>query len=187
MLAAGTLEEVDSVYEQGTRKILRHKLNYYLKLFGEKYSSFLHSIVMGLLADNPADRKRCSEIYSTLYEYEDKILDLESFLPNNSRLSPFPQQPAPQSIQQQSPFQSQPHIIVQQQHPIAMHNGRPIFQEQLMQGRPASYFLPNTLVVNPIESKYIPVSPVHGQPIGVRPEQERGFRASSGPSFPGRR
>jgi hypothetical protein len=60
MLAAGTLEEVDSVYEPGTRKILRHKLNYYLKLFGEKYSSFLHSIVMGLLADNPADRKRCS-------------------------------------------------------------------------------------------------------------------------------
>lgn len=51
---------------------------------------------------------------------------------------------------------------------MAMHNGRPIFQEQMMQGRPASYF-PNSLVVNPIESKYIPVSPVHGQPIGVRP------------------
>lgn len=123
---------------------------------------------MGLLADNPTDRKRCSEIYSTLYEYEDKILDLESFLPNNSRLSPFPHQQQPSiTIQQQSPFQSQQQIIVQQ-HPVAMHNGRPIFQEQLMHSRPASYF-PSSLVVHPIESKYIPVSPVHGQPTGVRP------------------
>lgn len=55
MLAAGTLEDIDSIYswEQGDRKIQKHKVNYYLKLFGEKYSSFLHSIIMGLLADSP--------------------------------------------------------------------------------------------------------------------------------------
>lgn len=43
----------------------------------------------GLLAENPLDRKRCSEVYQTLYEYEDKILDLEAFLPNNSRMPSY--------------------------------------------------------------------------------------------------
>jgi hypothetical protein len=72
LLAAGTLEDVDSIYtiESGERRILKHKLNLYLKQFGEKYSSFLHSLIMGLLADSPFERKKCSEIYSTLYEYE---------------------------------------------------------------------------------------------------------------------
>ena len=62
VLSAGTLEDVDSVYsaEGGEHKILKHKVNYYLKLFGEKYSSYLHSIVMGLLADNPLERKKSS-------------------------------------------------------------------------------------------------------------------------------
>lgn len=36
MLAAGTLEDIDSIYffEQGEKKIQRHKVNYYLKMFG---------------------------------------------------------------------------------------------------------------------------------------------------------
>jgi len=52
---------------------------------------------MGLLVDSPFERKKCSEIYSTLYEYEEKILDLESFLPANSRLINYAQQPLQQS------------------------------------------------------------------------------------------
>lgn len=145
-LAAGTLEDVDSVYswESGERKIQRHKVNYYLKLFGEKYSSFLHSIVMGLLADNPFERKKCSEVYSALYEYEDKILDLESFLPNNSRLAPFPNT--------STQFQPQP---------------RPIQEMPIRVSAPNQYFHPN-LLVNPIESKYIPVSPLHNQSLAFR-------------------
>jgi hypothetical protein len=137
----------------------RHKVNYYLKLFGEKYSSFLHSIIMGLLVDNPLDRKKCSEVYSSLYEYEEKILDLESFLPNNSRLSPYPQQTASNV----------------QVHPIVNPHNRPIYQEQQpIQNRmssPNTYFHPNGIIVNPIESKYIPVSPMHSQSIS-------GFRQS---------
>lgn len=180
MLAAGTLEDVDSIYswEQGEKKIHRHKVNYYLKLFGEKYSSFLHSLVMGLLADNPLDRKRCSEIYSTLYEYEDKILDLESFLPTSSRLAPFPQQPQQLTL---------PHPVI---------HSRPIFHEQqLAHNRlthPNPYFHPNGVVVNPIESKYIPVSPMHSQ-SGFRQSagfaledsvgRMQGFRPNSGPNF----
>lgn len=56
MLAAGTLEDIDAVYEisNDEKKIQRHKVNYYLKFFGEKYSSYLHSIVMGLLTENPS-------------------------------------------------------------------------------------------------------------------------------------
>ena len=51
MLAAGTLENIDLIYEvnQGKINISRLKLNQYLKMFGEKYSSFLQSLVMGLL------------------------------------------------------------------------------------------------------------------------------------------
>ena len=62
ILAAGTLEDIDSIYTMHgeDKKIQRHKVNYYLKQFGDRYSSFLHSIVMGLLADNPINRKKCS-------------------------------------------------------------------------------------------------------------------------------
>ena len=81
MLAAGTLEDVDSIYSSSgeDRKIQVHKVNYYLKLLGERYSSQLHSIVMEFLASNPLKRRKCSETYASLYEFEDKILDLQTF------------------------------------------------------------------------------------------------------------
>ena len=71
MLAAGTLDNVDSVYFTvgDERKLQRHKVNYYLKMFGERYSSYLHSIVMSLLIDDPFTRKKCSDIYASLYEF----------------------------------------------------------------------------------------------------------------------
>ena len=69
MLAAGTLEDIDSIYltSGDDRKIQIHRVNYYLKLFGDRYSNYLHSIVMSLLADNPINRKKCGEIYASLY------------------------------------------------------------------------------------------------------------------------
>lgn len=54
MLAAGTLEDIDSIYSWvSDQKIQRGKVNYFIKLLGEKYSSFLQSTVIGLLAENP--------------------------------------------------------------------------------------------------------------------------------------
>ena len=54
MLTAGTLEDLQSIYsmEQGERRVQRHKINYFLKLFGERYSSYLHSTVVGLLSES---------------------------------------------------------------------------------------------------------------------------------------
>lgn len=62
MLAAGTLENIDSVYVTSgdSRSIQQHKVNYFLKLFGDRYSSYLHSIVTGLLIDDPLKRRKCS-------------------------------------------------------------------------------------------------------------------------------
>jgi hypothetical protein len=130
---------------------------------------------MGLLADNPADRKRCSEIYSALYEYEDKILDLDSFLPNSSRLSPY----MPVTTNAPLPFPQQHPTATMSMQPTILQS-RPIFQQEQVQGRPNAYFLPNALIGSPIESKYVPVSPMHAQSaFGFRQsfpvEQGRGF------------
>lgn len=160
LLSAGTLEDVDSIYanDTGQRKILKHKLNLYLKQFGEKYSSFLHSLVMGLLVDSPFERKKCSEIYSTLYEYEEKILDLESFLPANSRLINYAQQPLQQSS---SNF---PRQLVQSN---VIYQPQPQLQPMSRANVTNVYYNPNNsnpVMVNPIQSLYIPANQVNFRP-----------------------
>jgi len=44
MLAAATLEDLDSIYISSVeeRKIQPHKVNHYLKMLGEKYSTYLY-------------------------------------------------------------------------------------------------------------------------------------------------
>lgn len=79
ILSSGTLEDGNSVYQRSPAdeySLNKDRLNVLLKTFKEKYSDFLYQTVASMVALNPQDRKRCSAIASTLYEYEPQILDL---------------------------------------------------------------------------------------------------------------
>ena len=76
ILSSGTLEDCDSVYKQNPYEIKKERLNSLLRIFKDKYSDYLYQTVASMVSLNPQDRRRCSSIAASLYEYEPQILDL---------------------------------------------------------------------------------------------------------------
>jgi hypothetical protein len=76
ILSSGTLESCDSVYSRHPYQIDKARLNSLLRTFREKYSDFLYTTVAGMVALNPQERKKSSDIYRILSDYETQILDL---------------------------------------------------------------------------------------------------------------
>lgn len=140
MLAAGTLESIGSVYVTiaQEKRLQPHKVNHYLRLFGEKYSSYLYEIVRGLLVENHIHRLKCSAIYAMLYPHEERILDLEPFMhPRQSSFTPSYQQQPRQSL-----------------------NSYKVNYVVSGQSRPVTnmFYSQNGGPVSPVESKYVPMS-----------------------------
>jgi hypothetical protein len=125
ILSSGTLEDCDSVYQSNPLALRKDRLNSLLKIFKERYSDYLYQTVASLLAINPGERKRSSEIYRVLSEYESQILDLEPFqvqnyrpplrpsfngYPNQSNNAPVPgnYRPVDQIVQQPQQVQQVP-------------------------------------------------------------------------------
>lgn len=76
ILSSGTLEDCNSIYKTNPWELRTERLNHLLKEFRNKYSDYLYETVSSMLALNPQDRRRCSSIAASLYEYENQILDL---------------------------------------------------------------------------------------------------------------
>mgnify|MGYP001164687612 CR=1 FL=1 len=95
------------------------QLNEYLNIFKQKYSIYLFNTLVSMLAINPSNRRKASDIYNELYPNEDQILNIEPFNPPQFRQStpygqgqplPFimqaPQGQAPQRATYQQPVQN---------------------------------------------------------------------------------
>ncbi|MCB1084431.1 MAG: hypothetical protein KDK61_08985, partial [Simkania sp.] len=130
ILSSGTLEDCDDVYKTSPYELRKDRLSSLLRIFKEKYSDYLFQTVASMLALNPQERRRCSSIASSLYEYEQYILDLEPFQPPRQGFTqpqPQPQSqyhntggyPAHQSYQMQSqPVPQQPMYLQGQNQPM---------------------------------------------------------------------
>jgi hypothetical protein len=124
-----------------------------LKTFKEKYSDFLYQTVAGMVALNPQERKRCSAIASSLYEFEPQILDLEPFQPPNSRQPQRPSQPY-QNVQ--SVYQQPQQVYAQQQ---------PLYYNNYQQGPPPVVQRPTYSV----SSSKAPTNAGYSQPYPYQP------------------
>lgn len=76
VLSSGILEDCQSIYEHGYKGINERLLGNYLGIFRQKYSNYLYTTVASLLALNPKDRRRSSEVYKELYPFDSSILEL---------------------------------------------------------------------------------------------------------------
>lgn len=69
ILSSGTLEDCDFVYKNNPYELRKDKLNGLLRAFREKYSDYLYQTVASMVSLNPQERKRCSTIAASLYDY----------------------------------------------------------------------------------------------------------------------
>lgn len=79
VLSSGILEDCKSIYLHRYQGINEKLLGEYLAIFRQKYGSYLYTTVASLLALNPKNRRRSSEVYKELVPFEASILELEPF------------------------------------------------------------------------------------------------------------
>lgn len=72
ILSSGILYDCFQIYEMN--RVNENRLNQYLAVFREKYSSHLSNILAKMLEIRPNQRRSASDIYHELSPYEENIL-----------------------------------------------------------------------------------------------------------------